>query len=58
MTPTEQSVEMFKRAGQPSDLHLFSETDHFMFGEENTRVITVVRDWLDEYFPVKATVAA
>ena len=58
VTPTEQSVEMFKRAGQPADLHLFSETDHFMFAEENTRVRSVVRDWLDEYFPVKAAVAA
>ena len=58
VTPTDQSVEMFKRAGQPTDLHLFAETDHFMFGEENTRVISVVRDWLDEYFPVKAAVPA
>ncbi len=58
VTPTEQSVEMFKRAGQPTDLHLFAETDHFMFHEENTRVIAVVRDWLDAYFPVKASVSA
>jgi dipeptidyl aminopeptidase/acylaminoacyl peptidase len=58
VTPTEQSVEMFKRAGQPCDLHLFAETHHFMFGVENTRVITVLRNWLDTYFPVKATVAA
>src|SRR6202163_2650842 len=29
VTPTEQSVEMFKRAGQPSELHLFSGLDHF-----------------------------
>ncbi len=58
VTPTEQSVEMFKRAGQPTDLHLFAETDHFMFGEDNTRVIAVVRDWLDKYFPAKASVAA
>ena len=58
VTPTEQSVEMFKRAGQPTDLHLFAETDHFMFNEDNTRVISVVRDWLDEYFPVKASVPA
>ena len=38
VTPTEQSIEMFKRAGQPCDLHLFAETDHFMFAESNTRV--------------------
>jgi len=56
VTPTEQSVEMFKRAGQPADLHLFAETHHFMFSEENTRVIAVVRDWLETYFPAKDSV--
>jgi pimeloyl-ACP methyl ester carboxylesterase len=53
VTPTEQSVELFKRAGQPTDLHLFAETDHFMFAESNTRVRTVILDWLAKYFPVK-----
>jgi alpha-beta hydrolase superfamily lysophospholipase len=53
VTPTEQSVEMFKRAGQPTDLHLFAETDHFMFAEENTRVRTVVNGWLERFFPAK-----
>ena len=56
VTPTEQSIEMFKRAGQPSELHLISDADHFMFGENNTRVWSLVRDWLAEYFP--ATQAA
>ena len=51
MTPTEQSIEIFKRAGQPCDLHLFAETDHFMFAETNTRVRSVLFDWLDRYFP-------
>jgi hypothetical protein len=54
VTPTEQSVEMFKRSKQPTDLHLFVETDHFMFAEENTRVRTVVTDWLAKFFPAKA----
>jgi len=54
VTPTEQSVELFKRAGQPTDLHLFAETDHFMFAESNTRVRTVLLDWLARYFPVRA----
>ena len=54
VTPTEQSVELFKRAAQPTDLHLFAETDHFMFAESNTRVRTVILDWLARYFPVKA----
>ena len=54
VTPTEQSVELFKRAGQPTDLHLFAETDHFMFAEENTRVRAVVTQWLERFFPAKA----
>jgi pimeloyl-ACP methyl ester carboxylesterase len=52
VTPTEQSIELFKRAGQPSELHLFSDADHFLFGENNTRVWGVLRDWLRQYFPV------
>ena len=58
VTPTEQSVELFKRAGQPTDLHLFAETDHFMFAEDNARVIQIVKSWLDAFLPVKAAVAA
>ena len=51
VTPTEQSVEMFKRAGEPTELHLFSGLDHFMFAEDNDRVWGVIRDWLEKYFP-------
>jgi pimeloyl-ACP methyl ester carboxylesterase len=51
VTPTEQSIEMFKRAGQPSELHLFSGLDHFLFAENSTRVWGVLRNWLDIYFP-------
>ena len=58
VTPTEQSIEMFKRAGQPAELHLFSGADHFMFAEGNTRVWGVLRDWLADYFPVQARAAA
>lgn len=54
VTPTEQSVELFRRAGQPADLHLFAETDHFMFAESNARVRRVLLDWLDRFFPVAA----
>jgi len=53
VTPTEQSIELFKRAKQPCDLHLFAETDHFMFAEENTRVREVVVSWLARFFPAK-----
>src|SRR3954454_13642814 len=58
VTPTEQSIEMFRHAGQPTELHLFAETDHFMFAEGNTRVHRVMQDWLADYFPVEAKAAA
>ncbi len=54
VTPTEQSVEMFKRAGNPTDLHLMADVDHFMFTEDDPRVVAVLREWLDRYFPLSA----
>jgi hypothetical protein len=53
VTPTEQSVRLFEKAGQPCDLHLFAETDHFMFAEDNVRVLEIVKGWLDRFFPLK-----
>jgi uncharacterized protein len=51
VTPTEQSIAMFKHAGQPAELHLFSGLDHFLFNENSVRVWNVLRHWLDAYFP-------
>jgi uncharacterized protein len=51
VTPTEQSIELFKRAGQPTDLHLTADTDHFMFAEKNQRVRQILVDWLEQFFP-------
>jgi hypothetical protein len=58
VTPTEQSIGLFKRAGKPTDLHLFADVDHFMFAESNTRVRSVIYDWLEKYFPVTARAKA
>jgi hypothetical protein len=52
VTPTEQSIELFKRAKQPTELHLLSEVDHFTFSEEDPRVSRLVSDWLGRFFPV------
>ncbi len=58
VTPVEQSIGLFRHAGQPTELHLFTDTDHFMFAESNTRVRRIVQDWLADYFPAGATAAA
>jgi uncharacterized protein len=52
VTPTEQSVDLFARAGQPTDLHLVADVDHFILAEGNTLVRHLVRDWLDKHFPL------
>lgn len=52
VTPTEQTIRMFKRAKPPCEMHLFSGTDHFMFAESNQRVHEVVTAWLRDFFPV------
>jgi alpha-beta hydrolase superfamily lysophospholipase len=51
VTPTEQSIDLFQHAGQPTDLHLFADVDHFLFSDSNPMVHAVVRDWLKRYFP-------
>jgi alpha-beta hydrolase superfamily lysophospholipase len=53
VTPTEQSIDLFQHAGQPSDLHLVAGVDHFMMSEDNKLVMDIVRDWLAQRFPAR-----
>jgi alpha/beta superfamily hydrolase len=55
VTPMGESIEMFRRAGQPTELHLLTEVNHFMFSQGNARVSHLVSDWLSRYFPSGAT---
>lgn len=52
VTPTIESIEMFRRAGSPAELHLFADTDHFMLAEGNARVRATIVGWLGRYFPL------
>jgi fermentation-respiration switch protein FrsA (DUF1100 family) len=52
VTPAVESMELFKRAKPPVELHLVDGADHFMFAEENPRVVRLVKDWVDKYFPL------
>ena len=52
VTPTDKSIELFRRAKPPAELHLFSGVDHFMLAEGNPRVTeTLQRGWLTANFP-------
>ncbi len=50
VTPTEQSVELFKRAGQPTELILLASEDHFPLEDE--RFKATVAGWLETHFPL------
>jgi len=58
VVPAEGSMELFRKAGKNAELYLISGVDHFMFGENEHRVIHLVQDWLGRYFPLSATPAA
>lgn len=51
VTPTQESVELFLRAGQPTELHLFTEVDHFVWSNDARRVTDLLGGWLDRYLP-------
>src|SRR5258708_6096645 len=53
VTPTEQSIDLFQHAGQPTDLHLVAGVDHFLMSESNALVMDIVRDWLAQRFPAR-----
>ena len=48
VTPTSQSIELFRHAKMPVDLHLFAGIDHFIFDEANAMTLNLLRDWLAE----------
>jgi hypothetical protein len=54
VTPSEQSLDLFRNAGQPTDLHLMADVDHFMFTHQSPLVADLIRNWLDRYFPVQS----
>jgi dipeptidyl aminopeptidase/acylaminoacyl peptidase len=54
VTPTEQSLAMFDKAGKPTDLILLSGVDHFPLAGDDRRAVHMIKDWLDLRFPVCA----
>lgn len=52
ITPTEQSIRMFEKAGQPAELILITGTSHFPLAEGDApRTKAIIKDWLDKFFP-------
>jgi alpha-beta hydrolase superfamily lysophospholipase len=52
ITPTEQSIRMFEKAGQPAELVLITGTSHFPLAEQDApRTKTIIKGWLEKFFP-------
>jgi alpha-beta hydrolase superfamily lysophospholipase len=52
ITPTEQSVRMFEKAGMPTELMLITGTSHFPLAPADaTRTKQMIKGWLDKFFP-------
>ena len=51
LTPTEQSIRLWEKAGQPKDLVLITGTDHFPLAAGNARTAGLLKGWLDVHFP-------
>lgn len=54
VTPTEQSLELFRHAGSPTELYLMADIDHFPFSKENPRARAVLTSWLAKFMPVRS----
>jgi uncharacterized protein len=51
ITPTEQSIRMFEKAGQPAELVLITGTSHFPLAPEDApRTKAIIKGWLDKFF--------
>lgn len=59
ITPTEQSIRMFEKAGQPAELMLITGTSHFPLSEQDApRTKVMIKSWLDKFFPSPLGAAA
>ncbi|EHM01709.1 x-Pro dipeptidyl-peptidase [Acetobacteraceae bacterium AT-5844] len=53
ITPTEQSIRLFEKAGQPAELMLVTGTSHFPLSQQDApRTKAMIKGWLDKFFPV------
>ena len=54
VTPTEQSLRLFERAGMPTELHLITGESHFPLAGNGQPARDIIKGWLDRFFPVRA----
>lgn len=58
ITPTEQSLRLFEKAGQPTELFLMTGVSHFPLAGDGLYARHLIKGWLDKFFPLMAQPAA
>ena len=53
VVPASESYEVFRRAGQPTELYLTAGEDHFPLSGKNPQSPLIIKMWLDRFFPVR-----
>ena len=53
VTPTEQSLRLFEKAGMPTELHLITGESHFPLAGNGQPARDIIKGWLDRFFPVR-----
>ena len=52
ITPTSESIRMFEKAGQPTELMLIDTTAHFPLAPSDApRTKAMIKGWLEKFFP-------
>jgi fermentation-respiration switch protein FrsA (DUF1100 family) len=52
VTPTEQSLRLFEKAGMPTEMFLITGESHFPLAGEGEPAKSLIKLWLDRFFPV------
>lgn len=58
ITPTEQSLRLFEKAGQPTELFLMTGVSHFPLAGDGAYARHLIKGWLDKFFPLRAPTVA
>jgi fermentation-respiration switch protein FrsA (DUF1100 family) len=54
VTPTEQSLRLFEKAGMPTELNLVIGESHFPLAGDGKPARQIIKLWLDRFFPAAA----
>jgi uncharacterized protein len=54
ITSPTQSLELFRRSGSPTELHVLTDVDSLLCADSNPRGQEVIRSWLARYCPLSA----